>query len=91
MEMLSFIGVGVLMIGASSIGSGMIIRRLGRKQAGMPFYSVMLASGLTLAYGVLPLIQLNGMAKTAMYAVGLCTVVLVSQALVGQKIEAPKP
>ncbi len=91
MNTISFIVIGAFMLGGSAIGGGLIIRHLGRKQAGMAFYACMLVLSAVLFYGVFPLFQLAGTPKTLAYAVGLCTALLFSQAVFGNKIDQTPP
>jgi predicted membrane channel-forming protein YqfA (hemolysin III family) len=86
MDLIIYIAIGVLLLGALSIVGGMIIRHTGRKQAGLPFYISMATMVVMLAYGVFPMLQLAGLAKTVVYALGACTSVLFSQYVFGEKI-----
>jgi hypothetical protein len=87
MDLFIYIAVGVLILGVLSIVGGIIIRKTGRKQAGLPFYVSMGAIVIMLAYGVFPLFQLVGIAKTLVYALGALTSVLFSQFVFGEKTE----
>jgi fatty acid desaturase len=88
MDLIIYIAIGVLILGALSIVGGLIIRQTGRKQAGVPFYASMATLVIMLAYGVFPMLQLVGLAKTVVYAVGACASVLFSQYVFGEKIES---
>jgi predicted membrane channel-forming protein YqfA (hemolysin III family) len=86
MDLIIYIAIGVLLLGALSILGGMIIRKTSRKQAGLPFYISMATMVIMLAYGVFPMLQLAGLLKTVVYAVGACGSVLFSQYVFGEKI-----
>lgn len=87
MDLFIYISIGVLILGALSIVGGIIIRKTGRKQAGLPFYVSMATMVVMLAYGVFPLLALAGIAKTIVYALGACGSVLFSQFVFGEKAE----
>ncbi len=87
MDFIAYIAIGVIILGTLSVLGGMIIRKTGRKQAGMPFYSSMITLVLLLAYGVLPLLALTGMTKTIVYALSAGASVLFSHYVFGEKIE----
>lgn len=87
MDLLIYIAIGVLILGILSIVGGIIIRKTGRKQAGLPFYVSMATMVIMLAYGVFPMFQLIGFAKTIVYAFGACGSVLFSQFVFGEKAD----
>ena len=90
MDLIAYIAIGVVILGGLSIIGGMIIRKTGRKQAGMPFYGSMITLVLMLAYGVLPILALTGMTKTIVYALSAGASVLFSHFVFGEKIEQNK-
>ncbi len=85
MDLIIYIAIGVLILGVLSVVGGLIIRKTGRKQAGLPFYVSMATMVIMLAYGVFPLLQLVGTAKTIVYALGALGSVLFSQFVFGEK------
>jgi hypothetical protein len=87
MDLIIYIAIGVLLLGALSILGGVIIRKTGRKQAGLPFYGSMVTLVLMLAYGILPMLSLTGLLKTVVYAVSAGASVLFSHYVFGEKIE----
>jgi hypothetical protein len=86
MDLVIYIAIGVLLMGVLSIVGGFIIRKTGRKQAGLPFYVSMGTMVVMLAYGVFPLLGLVGLTKTLVYAAGACGSVLFSQFVFGEKV-----
>jgi hypothetical protein len=87
MDLVIYIALGIILLGALSIAGGFIIRKTGRKQAGAAFYGSMITLVLMLAYGILPLLALTGMTKTIVYAVSAGLSVLFSHFVFGEKTE----
>ncbi len=87
MDLIFYIALGVCILGGLSIAGGYVIRKTGRKQAGMPFYVSMVVMLLMFGYGIFPLLGLVGFAKAVAYGAGAGISALGSQFLFGEKIE----
>ncbi len=87
MDIILWVALGAVILVAVSVGSGLIIRQTGRKQAGLPFYVVMFLALCAFGYGIIPFLALTGFAKAVAYGICAGISALTAQYVVGEKIE----
>jgi hypothetical protein len=87
MDIILWVALGVVVLVAVSVGSGLIIRQTGRKQTGLPFYVAMFFALCVFGYGIIPFFALTGFAKAVAYGIGAGISALAAQYVFGEKIE----
>lgn len=87
MDLLSGLFIGLIAVVIVSVGSGLLIRKTGRTQRGMPFYLCFLCLALPYVYVLAPNFALEGVVRYIVLALGVAGIVLFSQYFCGQQVK----